>query len=289
MFAKLDSQQDELKKTQANNFLKYAHTSNIAVFPDYGLMERASKPGEISRDLKEFTNFKDALWQKADRDKASSVRITLDEPLEARLYPFYAYLLKIQLILFSRTPSCNSTKSNIQDLYNFTNRIGIYLTLPWQLALAIFGGDTKLKKFISLKSKEESIESALWRAAWDLSYLQLIQQYNGTRRKGTIFPKYLLVTGDHACATIGELVKNVGVLDKENFIYNVIMMNANFPHLEHISDFLTDIFSQMEQDIQKRVEARKLTSRSRREDEHQIIISKAKSLILELEEQLRKC
>lgn len=283
--------QDITKKTKVTNFLNYCYTSNITVLPAYGLLERASKPGTLELNKDKLIHFEDVFWKKlghySHNDTVSSV-VATSEPLKTLLYPFYAYLLMIKLILLKRGSSCANAKSNFQYLYEFTNKIGIILPLPWQFALAIFGGSTELNKFIS--PKKGDVFKALWGAAWDLFYIQLIHEHNGIRIKdNNCFPQYVLVTDDKPCSTIGNFAKVTSAFDYGDTIYNGVMMNADFPHLSHISGFLSEITLNMAIDMSQRAIARRTMSELDRQNEIEEIINRADSLILELTKQLQFC
>ena len=285
------SKQDKIKREKVNNFLSYCYTSNITVIPNYGLLERASKPGTLELNHDKLIHFEDIFWRKlghySHNDRLSSV-VTTIEPLKVFLYPFYAYLLNIKLLLLKRTPSRTNVETNFQDLYEFTNKIGITLSLPWQFALGVFGGSTELNKFIS--PKKGNVFQALWGAAWDLFYIQLIHEHNGIRRKdNNSFPRYILVTDDKRCSTIGDFAKVTSAFDYGDTIYNGVMMNADFPHLNHISSFLSEITLKMYYEIHQRAIERKSMSELERQNEIEEIINRADSLIIELTKQLQFC
>lgn len=283
------STQDKTKKTKVNHFLNYCYTSNITVLPAYGLLERASKPGTLELNNDKLIHFEDIFWRKlghySHNDKISSV-ITTIEPLKVVLYPFYAYLLKIKLILLKRTPSRANVENNFQDLYEFTNNIGITLSLPWQFALAIFGGNTELNRFMSPKEKDTF--QALWGAAWDLFYIQLIHEHNGIREKdNNSFPQYILVTDDKPCSTIGDFAKVTSAFDYGDTIYNGVMMNADFPHLSHISGFLSEITLKLYLEIHQRAKAWESMSELNRQNKIEEIVNRADLFILDLTKQIQ--
>lgn len=286
------TQQDKTKKTKAKNFLNYCYTSNITVLPAYGLLERASKPGTLELDKDKLIHFEDTFWRKlwhySHNDTISSVVATI-EPLKTLLYPFYAYLLRIKLILLKREPSCANAERNFQDLYEFTNEIGINLTLPWQFALGIFGGSTEFNKFITpKKAKKGDIFKSLWGAAWDLFYIALIQEHNGIRKKdNNYFPQYILVTDDKLCSTIGDFAKVISAFDYGSRIYNGVMMNANFPHLSHISNLLSEMNLKMFIDMNERCRQRELMPELERQNEINEIINRSKLWILELTKEIQ--
>lgn len=283
------SSQDKLKKAKVSNFLNYCQTSNITVLPAYGLMERASKPGSLELNKDKLTYSEDLFWRTlghySNNDRISSVISTI-EPLKAFLYPFYAYLLKIKLILIEREPSHINLKANLQDLHDFTDEIGISLALPWQFAVAIFGGHTELNRFIRPK-KGDSFK-ALWGAAWDLFYIQLIHQYSGVREQiEGYFPGYILVTDDKACFTIGDFAKVTFGFDYGDTIYNGVMMNSNFPHLKKDSNILSEITLKMYLDMSQRSIVRASMSELDRQNNIEQVIDRAHSFILETTQRIQ--
>jgi hypothetical protein len=280
------SKQDKIKKVKVNNFLNYCHASNIPILPAYGLVERASKPETLELNKDRLILSEDTFWKKLglykNNDTISSVFSTM-EPLKAQIYPLYAYLLMIKLIINKGTSRTNA-KSNIQDLYEFTNKIGMNLVLPWQFAVAIFGGSTELTKFI--KPKGGDVLRGLWGAAWDLFYIQLIHQYNGTIEIKGSFPRFILVTDDKACSTIGDFAIVTSVFDYEHATYHGVQMNSDFPHLRAHSNFIYEITSKINHDILQRTIARESMSELELQNDTEKIINRAHSFILEISEQI---
>lgn len=159
--------------------------------------------------------------------------------------------------------------------------------MPWQFAIAIFGESTELNKFIKPK-KGKDVFQALWGAAWDLSYIQLIHEYNGVREQGNnCYPQYILVTDDKSCSNIGNFAKVTSAFDYGDIIYNGVMMNSDFPHLNHIYSFLSEIFLELEFDMHKRAVARTLMSEKNMQNDIGKIINRADSLILELAKKIQ--
>jgi hypothetical protein len=283
------SNSDKIKKTKINNFLKYCETSNITILPAFGLLERASTPGTLELNKDRLIYSENIFWQKLDRYKNNDMlpnKTSTIEPLKAFLYPFYAYLLMIKLILIRREPSQANIERNFKDLYDFISRIGIYLALPWQFALAVFGGETKLNKFI--RPKKGDVLKSLWAASWDLFYIQQIHQFNGIREinKG-VFPRFILVTDDEACATIADFTKIHSAFDYGSTIYNVAAMNANFPHLNGDLSFLHEINSNLNTVVHQRAYTRSLMSELDQQNDIVNTVDKAYSFILELTEQVK--
>lgn len=288
------NKQDEIKKAKVKNFLNYCRTSNITIIPDYGLLERASKPGTLELNKDKLIDCEDAFWRKlghySHNDTVSSIVKTI-EPLKALLYPHYAYLLMIKLILVKRRTSRANAEINVQDLYEFINEIGIVLALPWQYALAVFGGNTELNTFIKPKRGKTTFD-ALWGAAWDLFYLQLIHEHNGIRNKGNkYYPQFILVTDDKACSTIGDFAKVTSAFDYGDIIYDGVTMNSEFPHFNHISSFLDEIASDINRDVHQRAHQRSVNwesmSESERENDAKEIMNRVELLVLELTRKLR--
>ena len=287
--------QNELKKKKAESFLNYCSTSNITVLPDYGLIERSSEPGTLTFNQDKFNSFWDVFWEKLknnSRDNKNSELFEKVDVLKYLLHPLYAYLLMIRLILIKRSPSRVNAERNIQDLFNFTNQIGINLVIPWQFAIAVFGGYTELNKFITPQTNEKGVKKdifkTLWGAAWDLFYIQLIHEHNGIRNNGGLYHQFVLVTDDKSCSTIGSFLKVNSALDYGDTIYNGVVMNFDFPHLRHISSYCSDINTQMNINFSQRAIARSLASVSElKNEEIEEIVDKADSLITELTKEIQ--
>lgn len=272
---------DKIKKTRANNFLNYCGVSKITVLP-LGLIEGASKPGTLDLKQRDLIQNEDEFWRKFyhyhDNNGLSSVTPDIED-LKPLLYPIYAYLLKIKLILLERKPSQENLRKNIEDLYNFSEQIGIVLCLPWQVAFAIFGGNSRVQKLINKKA----VLKGLWGAAWDLSYIQYIHQYNGLRKLNNSNPQFLLVTDDNACSTIGDLARvssfiDYGDGDGEDLYHNV-EVSFDFPHFESNPSFLYEMTSKINLTVSKRSISRASMSEMEEQRDISKIIYKADSFI----------
>lgn len=283
--------QDKIKRLKVNNFLNYCQDSNITIIPDYGLIERASRPGTLELDRERLAYSENRFWTElghcGNNDRLSSM-ISSIAPLKVLIHLFYAYLLQIKLILSQREPSRANVKINLQDLFNFSKEIGINLLLPWQFALAIFGGETELNRFIS--PKKGDVFKSLWGAAWDLFYLQLIHEHNGIREKGKdYFPRFILVTDDKACSTIGNLIKVSTIFHDGKTVYNGVMMNFDFPHLISNSDILHEMTTEMNFDALQRSISRSSMSDFDYQNDIDKIIIKSDNLISEITHKIKLC
>ena len=281
--SEFNTSKDKSKKEKAINFMKYLHESNISILPAYGLIERASKPGTLELNQEKFIYFEDVFLQMVghnrNNDRVSSI-ISVAEPLKALIYPLHAYLLKIKLILLEREASKNNSKKNIHDLYTFMSDLGIILALPWQFAVALFGGKTELNKFMRPK-KGDSVKG-IWSATWDLFYIQQIHQYYGIREQGKgYFPRYILVTDDNACSTIADLMKVSSAFDYGNTIYNAVTISHDFPHWNASSNYLSEISVKLYSEMHKRSVERVSMSESERQVDIKRIIDAAEIFILE--------
>ncbi|PPS43541.1 hypothetical protein [Chroococcidiopsis sp. TS-821] len=127
----------------------------------------------------------------------------------------------------------------------------------------------------------------MWGASWDLSYIQLIHQYNGVRQEGNSYPQYILVTDDETCSTIGNSAKGTSGFDYGNNIYNGVMMDCDFPHTDDVNDYLSEITFQMNIDVLDRARKRASMSNEECQKEIETIISNAESLISNLTNQLQ--
>ena len=192
------------------------------------------------------------------------------------LYPIYAYLLKLKLILFKRSASQVNFRKNIEDLYNFSEQIGIQLVLPWQFSVAIFGGNTEIQNLVSEK---KGILKGLWGAAWDLSYIQLIHQHNGLRKLNDCYPQFMLAIDDNACSKIGDLAKVSAFIDygdgNGEDLYNYVEINLDFPHLKSNFSFLHEIIWEINHTVSKRSIARLSMSEAEEQKDISNIICKA--------------
>ncbi|MDJ0682717.1 MAG: hypothetical protein QNJ18_22995 [Xenococcaceae cyanobacterium MO_167.B52] len=250
----ISKKQDKIKRIKARKFLNYVSTSNITVNPTFGLLERASKPGTLKLNISKLNDFEDAFWRKighyTDNHTISSMCTSID-PLKAQLYPLYAYLLKIKLILLKRKASSKNAEINLNELYSFIEEMQIYLAIPWQFALAIFGGNNQLNKFIT-PDKKKDLFQAIWGASWDLYYLYLTHEYNGIRSINDTYHQYIFATDDKRCAAIGQALKVIGAIDYGNIIYNHTLVSYDFPHWKQKEKFLLD----MNQEIFKKTTER---------------------------------
>lgn len=168
---------DKTKIIRARNFLNYASESKIRVEPTWGLLEKASKPGTLDLNIDELDKYENAFWRKlncyiGNQTISSNLKSKSIDDLKSVLYPLYAYLLKIKLILSKKKSSSKkNAETNLNELYNFVKEMNMYLVIPWQFAVAIFGGYNQLNNFIEPdKKKNQDMFQAIWGAAWDLFY-----------------------------------------------------------------------------------------------------------------------
>ncbi|MDJ0635420.1 MAG: hypothetical protein QNJ34_19675 [Xenococcaceae cyanobacterium MO_188.B29] len=281
--------QDKVKRIKARNFLNYVFQSNITVNPTWGLLERASKPGTLNLNIDKLDNFEDAFWRKLNKYKNNQTISSISESIDdfkSILYPLYAYLLKIKLILIKREPSSKNAEKNLNELYNFTKEIKIHLVIPWQFAIAIFGGYNQLNKFIK-PSKNQDIFQATWGASWDLFYLQWVHQCNGLRKFKNIYPQYIFVTDDKCCAIIGEALKVLAAIDYGNVIYNQTLISHDFPHWKQKDNFLFEMSQEINKGIFQRIVRRNNLSESAFQHELNAIVDNSSQQISELTQELK--
>ena len=282
------SKQQKIKTIKAENFLEYTHKSKITVNPLWGLLERSSKPGTLNLDHNKLKDFEDAFWRKlhlyTNNDMFSSKMKSVDS-LKYWLYPLYTYLLKIKLILAKREASSKNAEKNIQELYDFVKEFKIYLAIPWQFAIAIFGGNNKMNKLINSR-KKDNIFKALWGAAWDLYYIQLIHEHNGTREINNSFPQYILATDDKPCANVASIIKVIAAIDYGYVIYNQTLINYDFPHWKNKDEFLFKINQQMYEDVEQRAIKRISMSEADLQNETETIIDTSSQYIAEFTKEL---
>ena len=271
---------DKIKKTKANNFLNYCGVSHISILP-LGLVERSSEPGTLDFNTEKLAKYENDFWRKlqnySDNNGLSSA-IPDITPLKTILYPIYAYLLKIKLILLEREPSQANLRKNITDLYDFSQQLGINLTLPLQLAFAVFGGHSKSQKLIN---KKEEVLKGLWGATWDLYYVQFIHQYNGIRELNNCKPQLILVTDDNACSTIGDLAKVSSFIDYGDggSLYHNVEVSSDFPHFESNTSFLHEITMEINHKVIERSSSRSSMSEAEQQNSILEIIRKSDSFI----------
>ena len=286
----ISKKQNETKRIRARNFLNYAFKSNITVNPTWGLLERASKPGTLNLNIDKLNDFEDAFWRQmnhySDNRTISSISKSADI-LKSVLYPLYAYLLKIKLILLKREASSKNAEKSLSELYDFIEEIGIYLAIPWQFAVAVFGGHNKLNKFIKPDKKKKDIFRAIWGAAWDLFYLQTVHEYNGTREIKETYPQYIFATDDECCASIGKTLKVVAAIDYGDVIYNQTLINHDFPHWKQKDSFLLEMFQEINKGTWKRVIRRNNLSEEDFQLELDTIINKSSQQISELTQEIK--
>lgn len=281
--------QDNGKIAKAEDFLKYVSESNITVNPGWGLLERASKPGYLNLDIAKLEKFEDTFWKKLKiyhNTKIISQYTKSIGGLKTALYPIYAYLLKIKLILVTRTPSAKNAQQNIEDFYQFAEDIKFSIPSVWQIALAIFGGNTQASKLIKPEAKD--IFKALWGASWDIFYLQLPHLFYGVRETNNSYPQCIFVTDDQACAMIGSLMKINMAVDFGKVTYNHTSLNLNFPHLQRFDSFLFEKIHNFNCHTNKRIVKREFANETERISEIKSIIDKSEEYISQFTYQLNK-
>lgn len=279
--------QDKLKKAKAESFLEYIHSSNITVNPTWALLERASKPGTLNLDKIKLKDFEDAFWKKlyrySDNDLLTRSVESIDF-MKSVLYPMYAYLLKIKLILSKREPSSDNVTANLTELCEFMDDMQLFSVIIWQFSLAIFGGDNQFNKLI--KPKRGDVFKALWGAAWDIYYLQLPHMFYGIREINNLCPQYIFATDDRTCAKLGSLMKVIGGIDCGRVIYNYELLNFNFPHFKNRDSFLFKISHEIVNKVTERILERKYLSEEESQRKLQITINNSSEYILKFTQEL---
>jgi hypothetical protein len=224
---------DELKKLKASALLKYLYESQITIVSAFGLIERALKPRTLKINLDKLNDF-DLIFQECigATGRLSSSIIEDFEIFKYILYPNYAYLLAIKIIEMRQSINRENFCTNLSDFCELTKRFQFNSVLPFQFAVSLFGGDTKIKKLITTK-KKGSILQTLWGAAWDLSYIGYTHSYDGKRQlsykaneDSKLFsPQLIFVTDDEACSLIAELSTVDSYIYTENDIHNLSLVN----------------------------------------------------------------
>ena len=285
-----DKYRDKTKKIRAKNFLKYVEDSRITVNPSFGLLERASKPGTLSLNIDDLDKFEDTFWRKLNNysnNRTISSKLESIDVFKNILYPLYAYLLKIKLILLKRKSiSKNNAETNLNELYDFIEDMKIYMLIPWQFAVAIFGGHTQLNKFLKPR-KNQTIFQAVWGASWDLFYLQWVHQCNGLREFNGIYPRYIFATDDIRCATIGKTLKEVAAIKYGNVIYNQTLVSHDFPHWKQKDGFLREMSQEIDKGIFQRMVRRNNLSEKEFQYELNAIIDNSNKQISNLTQEIK--
>ncbi|WP_144864145.1 hypothetical protein [Hyella patelloides] len=286
----ISKKQDKTKRIKARNFKNYVFQSNITVNPTWGLLERASKPGTLNLNIEKLNDFEDAFWRQMNHytgnQTISSISKSIDV-LKFVLYPLYAYLLKIKLILLERGDSSKkNAETSLNELYDFIEEMKIYLLIPWQFAVAIFGGHNQLNKFIKPR-KGQDIFQAIWGAAWDLFYLQTIHEYNGTRKIKETYPQYIFATDDERCATIGKTLKVIAAIHYGDVTYNQTLISYDFPHWRQKDSFLLEMSQEINKGILKRIVRRNNLSEKDFQLELNTIINNSSQQISELTQEIK--
>ena len=284
-----DSYKDKTKKIRAKNFLKYVEDSRITVNPSFGLLERASKPGTLNLNIDDLDKFEDTFWRKlnnySNNRTTTSILKSIDG-FKAQLYPLYAYLLKIKLILLKRKSSSKNAETSLNELYDFIEDMKICMLIPWQFAVAVFGGHTQLNSFLEPRPNQTIIQ-AIWGASWDLFYLQWVHECNGLREFNGIYPRYIFATDDIRCATIGETLKVVSAIKYGNVIYNQTLVSHDFPHWKQKDGFLREMFQEIDKGIFQRMVRRNNLSEEKLQYELNAIVDKSSQQISQLTQEIR--
>lgn len=284
----VSDKQHKTKRIRARNFSNYVFQSNITVNPTWGLLERASKPGTLNLNINKLNDFEDAFWRQMNHYTGNQTISSISKSINGLkhiLYPLYAYLLKIKIILIKREASSKNAEKNLNELYDFIEEMKIHLAIPWQFAVAIFGGHNQLNKFINNRNKD--IFQAIWGASWDLFYLQTIHEYNGTRRIKETYPQYIFATDDERCAIIGKTFKVLAAINYGNVIYNQTLISHDFPHWKQKDRFLIEMNQEINQAVIERVVRRNNLSEEDFQLELDNIINKSSQQISELTQEIK--
>lgn len=191
------------------------------------------------------------------------------------------------MILLKRNSSSKNAETNLNELYDFIEDMKIYMLIPWQFAVAIFGGHTQLNSFLEPRRKNQTIFQAVWGASWDLFYLQWVHQCNGLREFNGIYPRYIFATDDRCCAIIGKTVKQVAAIKYGNVIYNQTLVSHDFPHWKQKDGFLLEMDQKIKKGIFQRMFRRNNLSEEEFQHELNAIVDNSSQQISELTQEIK--
>ncbi|ADR23464.1 hypothetical protein MATR_26840 [Marivirga tractuosa] len=177
-------------KIKIFNLIEYIQKNNIEAIPIFALIE-------LCYDKSTFEIQEDKLWDIKNKidfalkypikrlkklnfdynqnfipSKNPKLLVTSIAPLASNLNLYYAGLLKIREISNNGLKN-ELAEKNIQKFIQWMINLDLFLGLEYSLALAIFGGDSKLRSMIKLGSTPEKVIKSLWGSAWDLFHARI--------------------------------------------------------------------------------------------------------------------
>lgn len=169
------------------------------------------------------------------------MRFDSAEPIRPLLSAFYCSLLQIKLLLRNGT-GARVAYPNLSAFLRWADGMGLQSPLPAQVALAVFGGDSKALKLLNVK-KDKDVRQVVWGAAWDMLYAFMVQQYatlvpiDGARRRA------ILVTGDEACYIIASRCRLRGAVEGDDRMFAPLVQSSlDYPHFRHSQSSIKELF-----------------------------------------------
>lgn len=178
-------------KSKVFNLIEYIQKNNVDYTPIFALAElcydrsnlelRDEKLWDFKNKIDFALNYPIKLLKRYNFDFSINFHLkknqeSLDssvEPIIPRLRLYYTGLLKIHE-LASQGLKKECAEKNIRLFVDWMkNDLGVFLGLEYNLALEVFGGNTKFLKMLKLGASEDITKKALWGTAWDLFHARV--------------------------------------------------------------------------------------------------------------------
>ncbi|WP_157608046.1 hypothetical protein [Thermodesulfatator atlanticus] len=250
---------DKLPPKQANKvetLMLLIDHSKVDVIVYLGILELATDRATLTVNNEKFLSFSKKIlnllssYEYTKFNRNFTIDYIIDEkeapqnvyPIINLLLLFYVHLLKIYCI--SRE-GLNKEKAfaNLEKYIYWAEKLGIQTIYPIQVALAIFGGDTKARKVLNIKKYKDPFQS-IWGAAWDLFYLFIVQQYSIIFPLNKIYHRSIFVTNDAACFDIASCFSFRGAIKENDQIITILgEILVEYPHFKNQYEKVRKLFN----------------------------------------------
>lgn len=255
--------QPEIKE-KVQHLLCYVEESGIDVIPGMGLFELCSDY-KLKIDKVKYLSFaknityalnlsiKDIM---CDKYNASDLQFDQNEDCIESIEPFlpmlltsYVALLKIRALAKNGLDKAKGYKNISEYLEWLDNELDCFIQAEIHLALAIFGGDSFVRRVLKLDVKDD-IRKNTWGAAWDFHHIRMLY-HSEIAPIGNIKHKPIFITNDNALFDLISTCKlKAAITESGNQIITVMSVAADFPHLKEYEQYLKD---QLHDLMQKRI------------------------------------
>ncbi|TCD27156.1 hypothetical protein EZ456_11605 [Pedobacter psychrodurus] len=180
-------------KTNVEILILFCQQYNIEVIPKFGSMELCKETFN-KLNIPKYQDFVNKITYAFDTPFSETVKLNdrifnyyvevndTDSMGFEGLFPLllmsYVSLLKIYFLCKKNNPNRGSVLKNLKLFLHWCNKhLNTSMASEIQLAIRIFGGDSRFRKMIALDKKGDQLDvifRTLWGSAWDLLHMRMV-------------------------------------------------------------------------------------------------------------------